>query len=47
MAFGAVGEEFDERRAKTLPGALGGPAGDGVNGEEIIAVRAQGRDAEG
>src|SRR4029077_10243986 len=41
----AVGHVLDERRAPALPGALCGPLGDRVDGEKIVAVNADARNA--
>ena len=41
----AVGEELDDRRALVGAGALFGPLGRGPDGEEVVAVDAQGRKA--
>ena len=41
MAFDPVGEEFDQGRAEIGAGAVGGPAGGGVDGERVVAVDPQ------
>src|SRR5512146_3492064 len=46
MRPGAVGEEFDQRRAVIAARPFGGPAGRGVDGEKIVAVDPQAREAE-
>jgi hypothetical protein len=45
MAFDAVGEMLDQRRALVGPRALGGPGGGGIDGEGIVAVDAKSGDA--
>jgi hypothetical protein len=45
MGSAAIGEVFDERGAEIGARALGGPLGDGVDGEEVVAVDAHGRHA--
>src|SRR3546814_11026671 len=45
MALDAVGEEFDQGRTQVRAGAVGGPAGGGVDGERVVAVDAKARNA--
>src|SRR5262245_31507584 len=42
----AIGVELDQRRPVVGAGAFGGPAGHGVDGEEIVAVDLYARQAE-
>ena len=46
MSFGAVSEIFDQRRAEIAPRPLGRPFRHGMDGEVVVAVHAQRRDAE-
>ena len=45
MALGAIGEEFDQRRAVVGPRALGRPFDRGIDRERVIAVDAKAGDA--
>src|SRR5205085_1870243 len=44
MALGAIGEELDQGRAEIETGAVGGPAGRGIDGERVVAVHPEAGD---
>ena len=46
MRAGAVGDVFDQRRAEIAAGPLDRPLRHGIGGEVVVAVDAQGRNAE-
>ena len=46
MGRHAIGEEFDEGRTVVGAGAIGGPAGDRMDGKKIIAVDPDAGNAE-